>query len=258
METVTLYSGLNFKFQLLPVVASTLKYENLRSSKVVLSVWLCLKVEDGRRLMHTTFFKALVHVSRTFPNWAPTLLQVSGLQALPAPCLSQRQPLPNLKLSLGQEATNREETLCYYLTPAMASRPRRDAGPRQEQAASSHCPEAASVSLGCQEGGSLMGRGGPGAERCKSRGRAGPGRAAQGCYFEAGRWLWWLGAALWWRWGTVSNGAIIGYSPSLSSSSSFPAMRAGRRGLAAGAGLCVGWRRRSRLGMVPRYTNPWK
>lgn len=38
METVTLYSGLNFKFQLLPVVASTLKYENLRSSKVVLSV----------------------------------------------------------------------------------------------------------------------------------------------------------------------------------------------------------------------------
>lgn len=60
----------------------------------------------------------------------------------------------------------------------MASRPRRDAGPRQEQAASSHCPEAASVSPGCQEGGSLMGRGGPGAERCKSRGRAVPGCAA--------------------------------------------------------------------------------
>lgn len=177
METVTSYSGWNFKFQLLPVVASILKYENLRSSKAVLSVWLCLKVEDGHRLMHTTFFKALVHVSRTFPNWAPTLLQVSGLQPLPAPCLSQRQPLPNLKLTLGQEATNREETLCYYLTPAMASRPRRDAGPRQEQAASSHCPEAASVSPAASRVAPWWGEAGPG--RSAVRVGAGPCRAAQ-------------------------------------------------------------------------------
>lgn len=164
METVTSHSGWNFKFQLLPVVACILKYENLRSSKALLSVRVCLKVEDVCRLMHTPFFKALVRVFRTFTNWAPTLLQVSGLQPPPASCLSQRQPLPNLKLSLGQEATNREETLYYYLTPAMASRPRRDAGPRQEQAAASHCPQAAPFSPGGRGGrlldGSRRARGG--------------------------------------------------------------------------------------------------